>query len=60
MTQAIEGGLCNVELGDMESHDLLYLCPSLSSDLFLEIVNYFVDWLHTSLLSSLMVLYTDI
>jgi hypothetical protein len=41
-------------------HDLLYLCLSLSSDLFLAIVKYFVDWLHTSLLSSMMVLCTDI
>jgi hypothetical protein len=42
------------------SHDLLYLCLSLSSGLFLAIVNYFMDWLHKSLLSSMMVLCTDI
>jgi hypothetical protein len=42
------------------SHDLLYLCLSLSSDLFLAIVKYFVDWLHTSLLSSMMILCTNI
>jgi hypothetical protein len=38
----------------------LYRCLSLSSDLFLAILKYFVDWLHTSLLSFIMVLCTGI
>jgi hypothetical protein len=36
----------------------IYLC--LSSNLLLASVKFFVDWLHTSLLSSMMVLCTDI
>jgi hypothetical protein len=39
---------------------IVFLCPCLSSNLLLAIVKFFLDWLHTSLLSSMMVLCTDI
>jgi hypothetical protein len=39
---------------------IVFLCPCLCSNLLLAIVKLFVDWLHTSLLSSMMVLCTDI
>jgi hypothetical protein len=39
---------------------IMFLCPCLSSNLLLAIVKFFVDWLHTSFLSSMMVLCTDI
>jgi hypothetical protein len=39
---------------------VVFICPCLSSNLLLVIVKFFVDWLHTSLLSSMMVLCTDI
>jgi hypothetical protein len=39
---------------------IVFLCPCLRSNLLLAIVKFFVDWLHTSLLSSMMVLCSDI
>jgi hypothetical protein len=39
---------------------IVFLCTCLSSNLLLAIVKFFVDRLHTSLLSSMMVLCTDI
>jgi hypothetical protein len=39
---------------------IVFLCPCLSSNMLLAIVKFYVDWLHTSLLSSMMVLCTDI
>jgi hypothetical protein len=39
---------------------IVFLCPCLSSNLLLAVVKFFVDWLHTSLLSSMMVLCTYI
>jgi hypothetical protein len=39
---------------------IVFLCPCLSSNMLLAIVKFYVDWLHISLLSSMMVLCTDI